>query len=107
MGEAPLQGNMGLSIPTSTTGYSGDSSLRAVPPLKYQSYGDERFFPRLRASLNPADWEAMKAAEKEERESQIAAAEAARTSERIEGMPDAVDTVEVSGEAPKGQLSTE
>lgn len=107
--ESIPRGDVGLSVATST-GYSDNSSLRAVPPLRFQSYGDERFFTRLRASLNPADWEATKAAEKEERESQIAAAEAARTSERLRGMLDTVETVGVSREgveAPKGQLSTE
>lgn len=119
LGSTP-QGNVSLSSSSVSTssGYSGIASSRTVPPLRYQSYEDERFFPRLRASLNPADWEAMKAAEKAEREAQIAAATAAaaaeaaaaRTSERSLGMLDSAETVgvrEEGVEAPKGQLSTE
>lgn len=66
-------GTATVSSPTSTVDHGGTSLAAASggavaaaiggPPPGYQSYGDERFFTRLRASLDLAAWEVHKTVE--------------------------------------------
>ena len=72
--ETVLQENVNANAKEGTS----SSSTKPALTIEYQSYGDERFFSRLRASVDPAAWEALKAEQRSaEREARSVAIEGA------------------------------